>query len=181
MWPKLNSGFKKKSMFLKCVFVYLENAPMRSGASVWPLGGLSAALWPWFLLLLTLCERFVLIQTDKRHLISPHEASLAPPPWKRLNPPPTFLFPDNKLKPGFTLNKAVPKNSSLYCSIEVLQLCFLLYFQGKCFFLLNSASLVFVSVCSQYKSPTKASRQSQKQKVRNVNTRLLLLAITVVN
>lgn len=61
-------------------------------------------LWPYNLLTVTLCEKFVLIPTEKRHLISAHGASFAL--VLEMAKSLSHLFISyNELHPGFLLNK----------------------------------------------------------------------------
>lgn len=74
---------------------------LTEGMSIWEDAG---GLWPCYLLTVTLCEKFISIPTEKRHLISTHGDffALVLEMAKSLS---HLFISYNELHPGFLLNK----------------------------------------------------------------------------
>lgn len=86
-------------MSIKCV--RMTSLELTNGMSIWEdVGG----LWPCYLLTVTLCEKFVSIPTEKRHLISAHGASFALVSEMAKSLSHVFIS-YNELHPGILLNK----------------------------------------------------------------------------
>ena len=159
-------------MSIKCV--RMTSLELTNGMSIWEdVGG----LWPCYLLTVTLCEKFVSIPTEKRHLISAHGASFALVSEMAKSLSHVFIS-YNELHPGILLNKPA---SEIALFITPRRCCNCVPSQWmSLFFFLNDGvfsypcSWVSISVHRQRPSPARASNQRQKQKVRPLDNRLLL-------
>lgn len=141
-----------------CCMTSLE---LTEGMSIWEdVGG----LWPCYLLTVTLCEQFVSIPTEKRHLISAHGASFAL--VLEMAKSLSHLFISyNELHPGFLLNKPA---SEIALFISLKRCCNCVPPQWMSFFFVREeikmegffffpCSWVSVCVCRHRPSPANAS------------------------
>lgn len=163
-------------MSINCV--RMTSLELTNGMSIWEdVGG----LWPYYLLTVTLCEKFVSIPAEKRHLISAHGASFALVLEMAKSLSHVFIS-YNELHPGILLNKSASEIALFItprrCCNCVPSRWMSLFSQWWCFFFFffspYPCSWVSISVHRQRPSPARASNQRQKQKVRPLDNRLLL-------
>lgn len=145
-------------MSMNCV--RMTSLELTNGMSIWEdVGG----LWPYYFLTVTLCEKFVSIPTEKRHLISAHGASFALVLEMAKSLSHVFIS-YNELHPGILLNKPA---SEIALFITLRRCCncvpsrwLSLFSRWWCFFF-SSSMFMSVYFCSQTEAVSCQGKQSK--------------------